>query len=87
MAGVEHYRHQTMLAGPAAGAEPTIKWRTEDGIMDCYGTTAVNAAPLTTADLYAPGCIYVLVADSASKAYLNTGTLASPSWTVFGSVS
>lgn len=84
---VEHYRHQTMLAGPAAVAEPVVKWRTEDGIMDCYGTTATGSAPLTTAGLYAPGCTYILVASGASKAYLNTGTTATPSWTLFGSVS
>ena len=75
-----------MVPAPAAEATPIIKFETEDGIMDCYGTTAVNAAPLTTAALYAPGCTYVLVASGASKAYLNTGTKASPSWTLFGSV-
>ena len=83
---VEHYRHQTMIPGPAAVATPTVTWRTEDGIMDCYGTAAVNVAPLTTAALYAPGCRYILVASGASKAYLNTGTTATPSWTLFGSV-
>lgn len=83
---VEFYRHQTMIPAPAAVAQPAIEWNTEDGIALCRGTTAHNAAPLTTAGLYAPGCIYIQVVDSTSKAYLNTGTLASPSWTLFGSV-
>ena len=82
----EAYEHENMVIADAAGATPTVKWETSDGILDCYGTTAVNAAPLTTADLYAPGCQYVLVASGASKAYLNTGTKAVPSWTLFGSV-
>jgi len=82
----EAYEHEAMVPGPAAVAVPTVRWQTVDGIMDCYGTTAVNAAPLTTAGLYAPGCQYILVASGASKAYLNVGTTAVPSWTLFGSV-
>ncbi len=82
----EGWEHENMIAAPAAGATPSVMWKTEDGIMYCAGTTAVNAAPLTTAALYAPGCTYILVASGASKAYLNTGTTAVPSWTLFGSV-
>lgn len=84
---VEFYRHQTMIPAPAAVAAPAIEWNTEDGIALIRGTTATGSAPLTTAGLYAPGCIYILVASGASKAYLNTGTTASPTWTLFGSVS
>lgn len=80
------YEAETMVPAPAAEAAIRIKYETEDGIMDCYGTSAVNVAPLTTAALYSPGCTYVLVASGASKAYLNTGTKAVPSWTLFGSV-
>ena len=83
----EYFRHENMIPAPAASAAVDVQWKTEDGITLCRGTTAYNAAPLTTAGLYAPGCIYVQVVDSTSKAYLNTGTLASPSWTLFGSVS
>ena len=82
----EGWEHENMIAAPAAGTTPLVKWKTEDGIMEIIGTTAVNAAPLTTGALYAPGCTYILVASGASKAYLNTGTLASPTWTLFGSV-
>jgi len=85
MAEISH-ELETMVEAPAAAATPRVRYETEDGIMDCYGTTAVNAAPLTTAGLYAPGCVYILVASGASKAYLNTGTTASPTWTLFGSV-
>lgn len=80
------YELESMVPAPAAAATPKIIYESEDGIMYCYGTTAYNAAPLTTAALYAPGCIYIQVVDSTSKAYLNTGTKASPSWTLFGSV-
>lgn len=83
----ESWEHETSMDAPAAVATPLVKWATEDGIMEIYGTTAVNVAPLTTGALYAPGCTYILVASGASKAYLNTGTLASPTWTLFGSVS
>ena len=84
--GQEEFRHETMIPAPAGVAAPRTIYESEDGILQCYGTTAVNAAPLTTAALYAPGCTYILVVSGASKAYLNTGTKASPSWTVFGSV-
>ena len=80
------YELESMVPGPAAVATPKVTFLTEDGIIKCYGTTAVNAAPLTTAALYAPGCEYTLVASGASKAYLNIGTTAVPSWQLFGSV-
>ena len=82
----ESYEHESMVPAPAAAATPNILFQSEDGIMYCYGTTAYNAAPLTTADLYAPGCMYIQVVDSTSKAYLNIGTKAAPSWQLFGSV-
>lgn len=77
---------ENMIPFQAASAEVVPIFATEDGIMYCYGTTAYNAAPLTTADLYAPGCTYIQVVDSTSKAYLNIGTKATPSWQLFGSV-
>ena len=48
----------------------------------CYGTAATNVSPLTTANVYSPGCIYFkIVAGGTSIMYLNTGTAASPTWT------
>jgi len=71
-----------MVPGPASNAVPQVIYKSEDGIMLCYGTTAVNAAPLTTAGLYAPGCLYIKALTAGSSIlYLNTGTKASPSWT------
>lgn len=72
-----------MIAAPAAvAASVTIIYKSEDGILFCYGTAATNVAPLTTVNVYAPGCIYIkVVAGGSSIMYLNTGTSASPSWT------
>jgi hypothetical protein len=71
-----------MVAAPAGTATPKVIFKTEDGVLFCYGTAAVNVAPLTTASIYAPGCVYIkIVAAGTSVLYLNTGTFASPSWT------
>lgn len=80
MAGVEHYRHQTMLAGPASSADVVIIWKTEDGVLLCYGTAANSVLEADT-DTYAPGCIYIksLTAGS-SLLYFNEGTRAAPNF-------
>jgi hypothetical protein len=72
-----------MIGAPAANLEfVQVKFRSEDGIMDCYGKFAVNVAPLTDSDTYAPGCIYVKVVTAGSSVmYMNTGTYANPTWT------
>jgi len=75
------YDHANMVPAPAAAAATETIFKTEDGILLAYGTAATNVAPLTTAALWAPGCLYIKVVDSGSVLYLNTGTKASPSWT------
>jgi len=76
------YDLHNMVPGPASNAVPQVIYKSESGVMLAYGLTAVNAAPLTTAGIWAAGCLYIksLVAGS-SILYLNTGTMASPSWT------
>lgn len=76
------YQVHNMVGAPAAKASAVqIMFKSEDGVMSCYGTAAYNAAPLTDAGVYAPGCQYTQVVDSTSILYLNTGTKASPTWT------
>lgn len=79
---IAHVLHNMVAAPAAIAAAVRVMYRSEDGIMDCYGTAAVNVAPLTTANTYAPGCTYrKVVAGGTSVLYLNTGTYASPTWT------
>jgi hypothetical protein len=79
-AGVSQELHD-MVPAPASAATPRTIFKTEDGILFAYGLTAVNAAPLTTSGLWAPGCIYLKVLTAGSSVmYFNIGTLASPSW-------
>lgn len=75
------FDHHNMVPAPAARAAAVqVMFKSEDGIMLCYGTAATNVAPLTDAGAYAPGCLYIRVVDSSSLLYQNGGTLASPSW-------
>ena len=76
-----HWHLDNMIGGPAASSTIKTIFKTEDGILLAYGTSATNVAPLTTAALWSPGCLYIKIVDSASVLYLNTGTKASPSWT------
>lgn len=77
MGGRSHahaFDHDRMIAGPAASSVVQVIWRTEDGIMLCYGTSANTVLQAEPADTYAPGCIYIkVVAAGTSILYLNTG--------------
>lgn len=76
--GVEHYRHQNMIAGPAASATVVPIWKTEDGVLLCYGTAAYTVLEADT-DTYAPGCLYIKsLAAGSSLLYMNEGTKAAP---------
>jgi len=46
------YRLQNMVPGPAGGAAPTVMYESEDGILQCYGTTVPTDADTG----YAPSC-------------------------------
>ncbi len=73
MGGRSHahaFDHDRMVGGPAASSVIQVIWRTEDGILFCYGTTA--ATSLTDTDTYAPGCMYIDV--NLAKLYVNSET-------------
>lgn len=59
------------IQAPAAVATPYIQHQTEDGITECYGTTA----PSDAATGYAPGCVFWDLSNGAR--YINEGTAAS----------
>jgi hypothetical protein len=77
MGGRSHahaFDHDRMVAGPAASSVVQVTWRTEDGIMNCYGTSLHTVLEAEAADTYAPGCIYVkALAAGSSVAYINVG--------------
>ena len=68
------FDHHNMVPGPAASTTVQVIWRTEDGIMLCYGTSADTVLEAEAAGTYAPGCLYIkVVAAGTSILYLNTG--------------
>lgn len=77
MGGRSHahaFDHDRMIAGPAASSAVVVTWRTEDGIMSCYGTSAVSVLQGEPADTYSPGCLYTkVVSGGTSIVYINTG--------------
>lgn len=60
-----------MVPGPAASATIQTIYKSEGGILLCYGTSAITTLEAEAADTYAPGCIYILVSGTSSKAYVN----------------
>ncbi len=81
MGGRSHahaFDHSRMIGGPAASSVVQVTWRTEDGIMACYGTSANSVLESEPADTYAPGCQYTkVVSGGTSILYLNTGAAGS----------
>ena len=77
----EEFDHEEMIPAPAGIAASTIIYKTEDGILFCYGTSQP-----TDASTYAPGCI--LINTSTGKVYVNVTTTftSAASWSVIGSV-
>lgn len=73
------YEAENMVPAPASAATPRVMYATEDGVMDCYGTTVP-----TTANVYAPGCTFrkTTATGTAIGLYVNKGTSASPSFTL-----
>ena len=64
-----------MIPAPAASTTVQVIYKTEDGILLCYGTSAHTVLDAEAANTYAPGCIYIRVlAAGSSVAYLNAGT-------------
>lgn len=67
-----------MVAAPASEVLIHTIFRTEDGVMICYGTPGDTDLEDTT-DIYASGCIYIRsLVGGGSICYFNQGTKASP---------
>ncbi len=72
------FDHHNMVPAPAASTIVQVIFRTEDGIMLCYGTSAHTVLEAEDADTYAPGCIYIrVVAAGPSVMYINVGAAGS----------
>ena len=71
----EEFRHETMIPAPAGGATPRTIYESEDGILQCYGTTV----PSDEAVGYAPGCQFQKINATTidTVLYINIGTKAS----------
>lgn len=82
------------MAGTNLGAEVvsgTLWIREVSPIVEVDGTQlAISAAcvgtPPTTADTFAHGCLIIQLDNSGENVSENTGTSASPSWTLLGSL-
>jgi len=75
-----------MVAAPASEVTIHTIFKTEDGIMLCYGTPGNTDLEVPTspgnANIYAPGCIYIrALTDGGSICYFNEGTKAAPNFT------
>lgn len=72
---IAHTLHN-MTPGPAASATVHVIYKTENGIMLCYGTAADTVLEAEAANTYAPGCIYIkVVAAGTSLIYYNVGAV------------
>jgi hypothetical protein len=68
------YELANMVPAPAGVATPYVMYRSEDGILDCYGTTV----PTDATDGFAIGCTFRKVDGGAGTAlYVNEGTAGS----------
>ena len=78
---IAHELHN-MVAAPAASTNIQTIFKSVDGVMLCYGTSAHTVLE-AQANVYAPGCIYIkVVAAGPSVLYCNEGTAASPDFDV-----
>ena len=77
MGGRSHahaFDHDRMVAGPASSSVVKVTWRIEDGILHCYGSSAISVLQAEPANTYAPGCIYIRsLAAGTSIMYINVG--------------
>lgn len=68
------FDHANMVPAPAGAASVDVPakviFKSEDGILLCYGTTAGGS--VIAANLYAPGCIYIDV--NAGEMFVNGTT-------------
>ena len=63
-----------MVPGPASSAIIRTIFKTEEGVMLCYGLSAISVLQGEAANTYAPGCIYIKsLAAGTSISYINVG--------------
>ncbi len=65
-----HDLHNMSLAPVASTVIQTI-YKSSNGILSCYGTSAVSVLNAEAADTYAPGCLYQRVNGASSIVYIN----------------
>lgn len=74
---VHAFDHHNMTPGPAGTAVPQVIWKTEDGIMDAYGTTVPTGAG------YATGCLFRKTdGGDATSLYVNEGNATTADFNV-----
>ena len=71
--GISDHDFENMIPVSAGTATPRHLIIGEDGVLLSYGTSVPS-----TANVYAPGCMFIDVSDG--KLYVNGGTYASPSF-------
>lgn len=68
------HEHHNMVPAPAATSTVQIIFKTEDGIMLCYGTAAHTVLEAEDANTYSPGCMYIRVLTTGTSiTYTNVG--------------
>jgi hypothetical protein len=73
--GTHYYTHENMVSAPKGVATPKVIYKSEDGILLCYGTTF----PPDASTGYAPGCLFINTTPTPTGVglYINEGTVAS----------
>jgi len=75
-----------MIAAPASSTTIRTIFKTEDGVMLCYGTPGHTDLE-ATADVYAGGCVYLrALTGGGSLVYLNQGTKAVPNFVLISAI-
>jgi hypothetical protein len=74
------FDHDNMIPAPAGTATPKVIFKSDDGILLCYGTTV----PSDNATGYAPGCLFLHSDGDAYNTvlYCNIGTKAAANFNV-----
>lgn len=69
-----HYELNNMVPAPAGVADVYVTYKSEDGVLACYGLTVP-----TTASVFAEGCKFTKVnGTNGNVSYINVGSYASP---------
>ncbi len=71
------FDHHNMVPGPQPSTIVQVMYRTEEGILFCYGTSANTVLESEAAGTYAPGCIYIKsLTAGTSVMYINVAALS-----------